>query len=306
MFLHKIGSVWEINTPAKLNLYLDVLGRRADGFHDLETLLVPVRIYDQLRWEASSVAAAKPRLRIRHLPQPASNSTESLSAGDDNLICQATLRLAQAAGVEPRGSFELTKRIPMRAGLGGGSSDAAAALLLANAAWGIGYSRRRLAKLAAEVGSDVPFFLGFGPAVCRGRGEMVEAVHGLPPLHFVLVKPPESLSTAEVFEQWGRQRDAERHSTTAGLKKLIELLRSGALAKSGRWMVNRLESAAAAISPWIDRVRAELAGQSFCGQLMTGSGSACFGLARSATQARRAARLLSGKEMGTVFVTSSC
>lgn len=306
MFLHKIGSVWEINSPAKLNLYLDVLGRRADGFHDLETLLVPVRIYDQLRWEESSVAAAKPRLRIRNLLQPASNSTETLSAGDDNLICRAISLLAQAAGVKPRGTFDLTKRIPIRAGLGGGSSDAAAALLLANTAWGIGYSRRRLANLAAEVGSDIPFFLGHGPAVCTGRGEIVETVHGLPPLHFVLVKPPESLSTAEVFEQWGRQRDAERHSTTAGLKKLIELLRSGALAKSGRWMVNRLESAAAAISPWIDRVRAELAGQSFCGQLMTGSGSACFGLARSATQARRAARLLSGKEMGTVFVTSNC
>ena len=312
MFPHKVGSAWEVQTPAKLNLYLDVLGSRADGFHELETLLVPVRICDQLRWEDSPNPTATPFLRVRDLLEIGSTSTTPLSTGADNLICRATERLAQAAGMEPRGTFELTKRIPVQAGLGGGSSNAAAALLLANAAWGIGYSRRRLAELAAEVGSDVPFFLNSGAAVCRGRGEIVEAVSALPRMHFVVVKPPASLSTAEVFAQWEQQRDAaadetvERRSEAGGLGTLVELLRSGALAQAGQWMVNRLESAAAAMSPWIDRLRHELAGQSFCGQLMTGSGSACFGLARSATQARRVARLLSGKDLGSVFATSSC
>lgn len=303
MFPHKIGSAWEIHAPAKLNLYLDVLGSRADGFHELETLLVSVRIYDQLRWEESSIPTAKPLLRIRNFLERSSISIPPLASGADNLVCRATERLAQAAGMEPHGTFELTKRIPMQAGLGGGSSDAAAALLLANAAWGIGYSRRRLAKLAAEVGSDVPFFLNYGAAICRGRGEIVEAVSALPRMHFVVVKPPASLSTAEVFSRWKQQPDA---AATSGLGSLVALLRSGALAQAGRWMVNQLEAAAAAISPWIDRLRYELAGQNFCGQLMTGSGSACFGLARSATQARRVARLLSGKDLGSVFATSSC
>ena len=315
MFPHKVGSAWEVYTPAKLNLYLDVLGSRADGFHELETLLVPVRICDQLRWEDSPNPTATPFLRVRDLLEIGSTSTVPLTTGADNLVCRATERLAQAAGMEPRGTFELTKRIPGPAGLGGGSSNAAAALLLANAAWGIGYSRRRLAELAAEVGSDVPFFLNSGAAVCRGRGEIVETVSALPRMHFVVVKPPVSLSTTEVFAQWEQQRDAaagetdetvERRSVASGLGMLVELLRSGALAQAGQWMVNRLESAAAAISPWIDRLRHELAGQSLCGQLMTGSGSACFGLARSATQARRVARLLSGKDLGSVFATSSC
>lgn len=309
MFPHKVGSAWEVHTPAKLNLYLNVLGLRADGFHELETLLVPVRICDQLRWEDSPNPTATPFLRVRDLLEKGSISTAPLPTGADNLVCRATERLAQAAGIEPRGTFELTKRIPVQAGLGGGSSNAAAALLLANAAWGIGYSRRRLAELAAEVGSDVPFFLNSGAAVCRGRGEIVEAVSSLPRMHFVVVKPPASLSTAEVFAQWEQQRNAatvERRSVADGLGRLVELLRSGALAQAGRWMVNRLESAAAAMSPWIDRLRHELAGQNFCGQLMTGSGSACFGLARSATQARRVARLLSGKDLGSVFATSSC
>jgi 4-diphosphocytidyl-2-C-methyl-D-erythritol kinase len=209
--------------------------------------------------------------------------------------------LAQAAGIEPQGTFDLYKRIPAQAGLGGGSSDAAAALVLANTAWGIGYPRERLAELAADVGSDVPFFLGDGAAVCRGRGERVQRVSGLPRLHFVVVKPPASLSTAAVFGAWKASG-----APPGGVATLIESLRGGALAEAGRRMANRLEMAAAALSPWIERILGVLAKQSLSGHLMTGSGSACFGLARSARHARRVARLLSGRELGSVFATSSC
>ena len=306
MFPHKAGSGWEIDAPAKLNLYLDVLGSRADGFHELETLLVPVRIFDRLRWVDSPPTASESRLRIRTLPH---SRFDALTSGADNLICRAVERLAVAAGLEPRGTLELTKRIPMQAGLGGGSSNAAAALLLANAAWGIGYSRRSLAKLAADVGCDVPFFLSSGAAICRGRGEMVESVAALPKMHFVIVKPPTDLSTAEVFSRWDQQHAAsavENCPRIDTLTKLIESLQGGALARASQWMANQLEAAAAAISPWIDRLRYELSKQGFCGQMMTGSGSACFGLARSATQARRVARLLSGMDLGNVVATSSC
>jgi 4-diphosphocytidyl-2-C-methyl-D-erythritol kinase len=203
--------------------------------------------------------------------------------------------------MEPRGTFDLYKRIPVQAGLGGGSSDAAAALVLANAAWGIDYSRGRLVEVAKDVGSDVPFFLSGGAAVCRGRGERVQRVPGLPRMHFVVVKPPASLSTAAVFEAW-----KEEASSRGGVATLIELLRSGALSQAGRWRMNRLAAAAAALSPWIERILGELAKQSLCGRLMTGSGSACFGVARSAWHARRVARLLSGKDLGSVFATSSC
>ena len=301
MFPHKIGSAWEVHAPAKLNLYLDVLGSRTDGFHELETLLVPVRIYDQLFWSPSPGATAGTSLRIHSLLQRGSPESASVDAGADNLVCRAADRLAKAAGIEPQGTFDLYKRIPAQAGLGGGSSDAAAALVLANTAWGIGYPRERLAELAADVGSDVPFFLSDGAAVCRGRGERVQQVLGLPRLHFVVVKPPASLSTSAVFGAWKASG-----APPGGVATLIESLRGGALAEAGRRMVNRLETAAAALSPWIERILGELAKQSLNGHLMTGSGSACFGLARSAYHARKVARLLSGRELGSVFATSSC
>jgi 4-diphosphocytidyl-2-C-methyl-D-erythritol kinase len=308
MLPHKAGSGWAIDCPAKLNLYLDVLGSRADGFHELETLMVPVRICDQLRW-VNSAGSDEASLRVREVSLDRVAAAESLTSGADNLVCRAAQRLAEAAGVQPRGTFELTKRIPMQAGMGGGSSNAAAALLLANAAWGIGYSRPRLAELAAEVGSDVPFFLNSGAAVCRGRGEIVEPVSALPRLHFVIVKPPANLSTAKVFAQWDKQQSAavvENRSEQSGLISLIEVLRSGAVARASQWMGNQLQSAAGAISPWIDRLRHELSRQGLLGPMMTGSGTACFGLARSATQARRIARLLSGRDLGNVVAASSC
>jgi 4-diphosphocytidyl-2-C-methyl-D-erythritol kinase len=301
MFPHKIGSAWEVHAPAKLNLYLDVLGSRTDGFHELETLLVPVRLCDQLRWSPVISATSGATLLVRNCLQRNSQQTDAISDGADNLVLQAADRLARAAGIEPYGSFELYKRIPVQAGLGGGSSDAAGALLLANAAWGLNYSRDRLAELAADVGSDVPYFLYDGAAVCRGRGEHVEPISGLPHLHFVVVKPPTSLSTAAVFQQWG-----QNPVSPGRLGKLIELLRGGALAQAGKWMINRLETAAAALSPCIQRLQRELARQRFHGHLMTGSGSACFGIAASARHARRVARLLSGKDLGNVFATSSC
>lgn len=295
---HQTGSAWEVYAPAKLNLYLDVLGSRADGFHELETLLVPVRIYDHLCW---TDVPGPPSLTVRSFLAPGLAPAEPLTSGPENLVLRAAQRLALAAGIAPHGHFELVKRIPSQAGLGGGSSDAAATLVLANAAWGLNYSREQLAELAADLGSDVPFFLAQGAAVCRGRGERVEPVSGLPRLSFVVVKPPASLSTAAVF------RACQVAARPAGvLPRLIEGLREGAISEAARWMVNRLQSAAAGLCPWVERVQRELAKQSFCGHLMTGSGSACFGVARSARQARRVAQLLSGKDLGSVFATSSC
>ncbi|MCH2113913.1 MAG: 4-(cytidine 5'-diphospho)-2-C-methyl-D-erythritol kinase [Pirellulales bacterium] len=315
MFPCKVGSAWEVVAPAKLNLYLDVLGGRPDGFHELETLMLPVRIYDSLRWTAASPEenGVAPALRIRNLLSGADAPQPDLGPG--NLVLRAAESLARAAGIAPCGTFELIKRIPIQAGMGGGSSDAAAALLLANAAWGIGYSYERLASLAGELGSDIPFFLQSSAAICRGRGEQVEPVAGLPLLHFVVVKPPVGLSTAEVFSRWRRssdqpatlRRETERIETgDRPLSKLIASLRHGALAESGIWMQNALESAAAELSPWINRLRQVFAECGCYAHGMTGSGSATFGVMRSARQARRTAQLLATRRLGTVLVTASC
>ena len=190
--------------PAKLNLFLDVLGRRGDGFHDLETLMVPIRLADQVS--------------LTPTPSPSNSPAKFISMFSTCWpvrLARARCRLFRrapiisslsrsncfknGAAVEFGARVELVKRIPMAAGLGGGSSDAAAALRLANRAWQINWDDDRLTELAAELGSDIPFFLSHGAAICRGRGERVERLPPLPPLYFVIVKPAEALGTGEVY-----------------------------------------------------------------------------------------------------------
>ncbi len=314
MFPRKVGSAWEILAPAKLNLYLEVLGKRADGFHALETLMLPVRIYDQLRWVGKS-SGDSPTLRIRDLTsQGGGDSRQLLGNSDDNLVLRAARLLAETAGIEPHGRFDLIKRIPIQAGMGGGSSDAAATLLLANAAWKVGYSRKQLLPLATQLGSDVPFFLNHGATVCRGRGELMEPVARMPHLHFVVVKPPASLSTAEVFGQLPRPTGtAEELSAVSRdrLSRLLTALQCGNLAVACENMTNRLELAAQRLAPWLAELRETLARLDCMGHFMTGSGSAYVGVLRSAKQAQSNAKLLSGMNLagmnlGKVYATSSC
>ncbi|MGI9326640.1 MAG: 4-(cytidine 5'-diphospho)-2-C-methyl-D-erythritol kinase [Pseudomonadales bacterium] len=321
--------MWKILAPAKLNLYLEVLGPRDDDFHALETLMVPVRIFDQLSWRDNKTPTAShaPALRIRNLLP----NTSSLGEETDNLILRAARVLADAANVAPRGQFELIKRIPVQAGMGGGSSDAAAALVLANRAWNLGFSYAQLQPLAAQVGSDVPFFLSryfhsAGAAICRGRGERVEPVGSMPKLHFVVAQPNIGLSTAEVFGQLGVAEITSAKTTnaqTAGkrradashaqLSELVATLQRGAVGQSGHQMTNRLETAATRMAPWLGQLRATFSTLGCVGQLMTGSGSAYVGVMRSAIQAQRAARFVAAQELrlsspkiGHVFATSSC
>ncbi len=301
-----VGTAWEVAAPAKLNLYLEVLGKRADGFHELETLLVPVRIYDQLSWFPSSDSECSLTVLRQH------STRESLSPlphnQNDNLVLKAARLLAAKAGVAAQGHFQLVKRIPLEAGLGGGSSDAAATLLLANAAWRAGLTIPELAELAAELGSDVPYFLNGRPAVCRGRGERIEPLSGLPRLHFVVVKPDCGLSTPRVFAELGEQEfpsTARAEKSAYQLQKLIGALNLGAIAAACGWMTNRLEAAAMRLAPEILRVKAALAKAGCWGQFMTGSGSTLVGIARSANQARRIARQLSAQNLGTVFAAAS-
>jgi 4-diphosphocytidyl-2-C-methyl-D-erythritol kinase len=301
MVPRKVGDAWEVRAPAKLNLYLEVLGRRTDGFHELETLLVPVQIFDDLRWSPSSESGRS--LAIKSQLAPGSNL-----ATTDNLVLRAANLLASRAGIEPHGHFELTKRIPLQAGLGGGSSDAAATLRLANAAWNTRVNDNELAEIAAELGSDVPFFLADGPAVCRGRGEQVAPVGQLPRLNLVVVKPPRGMSTPEVFRELGETSapTATRREHSAGaLVALLAALHTGALSQACQQMTNRLESVAARLAPEITQIKAALKRAGCWGQFMTGSGSTVVGIARSAIQARRIARVLSAQNVGTVLAAAS-
>jgi len=306
MYARKIDTAWEVFAPAKLNLYLEVLGRRDDGFHELETLMAPIRLYDRLQWRPRS-ASQTGRFSLRYDCSTASTLIAAAPADRHNLIWRAVELLAETAGREPAGEITLTKRIPVQAGLGGGSSDAAAALVLVNRAWGVNYPVSRLQPLAAQLGSDVPFFLAGQSAICRGRGERVEPV-AVPRLNVVVLAPPSGVSTAAAFQSLdevdptGPSAESSKHR----LAKLLHNLGHGSLSAAGRSMTNRLQSAVARLHPWLERLGMAFASCSCHVHLLTGSGSAYFGLMRSARHARRAARLLSSASLGKVFATATC
>lgn len=296
MQIHRSAVGLVVQAPAKLNLFFEVLGKRDDGYHEIETLMVPISLYDTLCFREDS--SGRVELECWRAPDnwgPSGYSLGDVPEGKDNLVVRAVQLLRDRASVRSGASVRLVKRIPAAAGLGGGSSDAAAALQVANRGWNLGWSRPALAELAAELGSDVPFFLADGPAVCRGRGERVEPVAGLGALHFVVVRPPAGLATAAVYR--GCQPAADPRSCHL----LLDALAGGNLAAAGRLLVNRLQPAAERLSPWIRRLADRMARLDVLGHQMSGSGTCYFGLCRHARHARRVARRLQANGVGIVF-----
>jgi 4-diphosphocytidyl-2-C-methyl-D-erythritol kinase len=177
---------------------------------------------------------------------------------------------------------------------------------LANRVWGLGLSREQLLNFGAEVGSDVPFFLSGGAAICRGRGERVSPVRGIRPLHFVIVKPTAGLSTADVYRAYDALTKPVLQNNANRLEQLIATLRSRRYGEIGQWMMNRLETAATKLLPWIREVRAVFEQLGCLGHQLSGSGSSYFGICRHDQQARRLAAALKVRRLGLVYATSSC
>jgi 4-diphosphocytidyl-2-C-methyl-D-erythritol kinase len=290
-----------VHAPAKLNLFFEVLGKRADGYHEIETLMCPIGFYDSLYFREEP--SGRLELKCEAVAGSAGtdgNGPSKLPQGRDNLVLRAVELLRERAGVASGASLRLVKRIPVAAGLGGGSSDAAAALVAANQGWRLGWPTVELVSLAAELGSDVPFFLAGGPAICRGRGEQVARVEGFGALRFVVVCPPAGLLTAAVY---GACQPAAKPQP---LSPLVDALRRGDMQRAGRLLLNRLQPAAASLSPWIGRLQGEFGRWDFLGHGMTGSGTSYFGLCRHARHARRIAGRLRASRLGSVFAVRSC
>ena len=317
MYLLRKDSNWEVRAPAKLNLLLEVLARRGDGFHEIETLMVPIRLFDSLEFCADSTGQIELDCQWAIngpgavCPSGPMNHFEDIPKGAGNLVVQAAELLRQRSGTTLGASIRLVKRIPAAAGLGGGSSDAAATLAVANIAWNLHWPAERLRALAAELGSDVPFFVGStgrgcGAAVCRGRGEEIRPVTGLGQLHFVVVKPPAGLSTARVYAA-STPPIASRATTSASqVGAMVDAFRRGALATAARLLHNRLQTAAERLSPWVARLKQEFNRIDCLGHHMSGSGTSYFGICRTARHARRAAGLLRARQVGGVYALSSC
>jgi 4-diphosphocytidyl-2-C-methyl-D-erythritol kinase len=262
--------VW---APAKVNLFLEVLGKRPDGYHDIATLMVALRLYDTLVFRADS------SLTLRC-------SDTRLSAGTDNLVTKAARLLQDSTGCKQGASIRLVKRIPMAAGLAGGSTDAAATLLGLNHLWQLGLSDADLARLGAEIGSDIPFFFDTPAAWCTGRGEIVTPLELPAALHFVLLCPSFGLPTAGVY------KTVVVPPTPTSGDGIQQALAKGDVDNIGRLMHNRLQTAAESFDPRIAEYAGMLEETKPAGSLMSGSGSTLFALCRTADEANRVAASL--------------
>lgn len=266
------GDHFSVTTPAKINVGLRLLGKRDDGFHDIESLLMAVDLSDTLSATASPTLTLSVRAEGADAP-----------AGASNLVLRAARLLQQTEGVAQGAAITLSKRIPAGRGLGGGSSDAAATLRLLSALWRLDLPQGRLLDLAAQLGSDVPFFLGSPLAVVRGRGEILTPVPEEVSVAVLLLVPPWGLSTQEVY---GASSLPLTRPDTGGSLTLVSHLRTGHLSALQQHLVNDLEPAAEALCSKQRRLREALVCAGATCVSMTGSGSAVYALAARAEDAR--------------------
>jgi 4-diphosphocytidyl-2-C-methyl-D-erythritol kinase len=187
----------QLSAPAKVNLSFEIKGRRADGFHEIETLMVPIALADRVTIER---AGDDGEIKF-------SCDDPSLPLGKENLVVRAALLFRERTGIATGVAIGLEKKIPHGAGLGGGSSDAASALLGLNQLFAANLAEAELSELAAQLGSDVPFFLARSPAMCRGRGELVTPVSLATNFSLLLLKPDFGVPTPWAYGKWKASRE---------------------------------------------------------------------------------------------------
>jgi len=248
--------------PAKINLSLIVKGRRADGFHEIETVIVPISLCDSLEI-------------ARHDEEGLEFTCDDPSVpGDEmNLVVRATRLFCSAAGREPHLRIHLRKVIPHGAGLGGGSSDAATTLLALNTLFETALSWTELAELGGQLGSDVPVFLYGSAALCRGRGEQIEPLHFPHPLPLLLVKPPFGVPTPWAYGRWQKSLEIP------GVSYAPQPFAWGELCNDLERPVFEKHLFLAVLKGWL------LAQAEVAGALMSGSGSTLFAVLHEATGA---------------------
>jgi 4-diphosphocytidyl-2-C-methyl-D-erythritol kinase len=283
-----IPSVLTVQTPAKINPVLEVLGRRPDGYHELALVFQAVGLYDELSFSEISEG-----VRLVLHPSPV-----HLEVDDSNLIVKAAkLFLKDVLKGQGGVRIELKKRIPLAAGLGGGSSDAAATLQGLDWLFETQVKEEQLQAMAGQLGSDVPFFLTGGTALGTGRGDKITPWRDGFEMPMVLVKPPEGLSTPDVYR-------SGKALLTPGEKArgFQEILREKNLQKIAGSMFNGLEPAALFLMPEIGEIKKQLLDAGALGALVSGSGPTVFAIAESQEKAEQMAWKLEG-EGWTVFVT---
>jgi 4-diphosphocytidyl-2-C-methyl-D-erythritol kinase len=291
-----------VSAPAKINLYLRVVGRRPDGYHEIETIFQTIALADTLAFTLSALCSplSAGREILLECDDP------SLPTDEKNLIIRAARALIateQLTNEEQRAcaqrtSIRLQKRIPVAGGLGGGSSNAAATLLALRRLWNLEIPDEALHALAAELGSDVPFFLRGGAALATGRGEILTPLPDPPPLSLVLVVPRFGVGTPWAYSAWRPVTDGP------SVEECRAALATGDRDALGATLRNDLEPGVFAAHPELAAMRERLLAAGAAAARMTGSGSTLFALARDPDHARRIAAAVSDLP-ATVLVTET-
>ena len=276
-----------LRAPAKVNLRLDILGKRPDGYHEIKTWIYPISLADTLYIDKIKTA----RITI-------SSAHPGLPLGEENLAHRAAALFIQERGLPGGVQIEIIKHIPLAAGLGGGSSDAAAVLKAMNILWGKNISPEALMEMGARIGADCPFFVVGQGAIMGGKGERMLAILPLLKAWLVLINPGLPLATKAVYQQgkWGltkKEGDTRISMPPQELEKM------------GKFLRNDLEGPAMELMPVIGTIKERLHEAGASGVLMTGSGPTVFGLFGKEAEARQAAKDLKMEQGWICFVANT-
>ena len=276
-----------VDAPAKINLTLEVLGRRADGYHDIRSLLMPVALADRIELRESdrdALEVVADGVDLSALGPPAAN-----------LAVRAMERLRQLTKRGGPLAIRIVKRIPIGGGLGGGSADAAATLVGLNHLWSLGWSRERLMELGAELGSDIPALVHGGAVCMEGRGErvspaLVGATGPVPGFTVLLANPGLTISTAEVYRSYAGGLTSGPNFYTITHSSL----RSGDVEGTAAGLFNGLEASVYAKYPGVGRLAQQLKSAGALGVLLSGSGATVFALVKDVEHGERIRRDILG------------
>jgi 4-diphosphocytidyl-2-C-methyl-D-erythritol kinase len=273
---------------AKINLALDVLGRRPDGYHEVEMVMQNIALHDLVILEGRPGGEISLRCSDPGIPR------------EENLAYRAALLLKEEYGVKEGVAIYIEKRIPVAAGLAGGSTDAAAVLRGLNKLWHLDLCRAELQELGKNLGADVPYCIQGGTCLARGIGEILTQLPSLPPAWLVLAKPPGGLATGAVY----RGLDLTRLKYRPRFKALITALEAGSLEGVAANLGNVLQGVSEGLVPEIALLRRALLARGALGSLMTGSGPTVFGLVAEEKKARAVAKKLQQEFPAAVIIVT--
>ena len=278
-----------VNGNAKINLTLDILGKREDGYHEVEMVMQSIGLHDTLEMEKTGEGI------FLEVDRP------GLEADERNLAWRAAALMLERFHLAGGVRIRLKKRIPIAAGLAGGSTDAAAAFRGMNELYGLGLSGEELCRLGAEIGSDIPFCILGGTMLSTGRGEVLERLPDFPRMSVVLAKPNISVSTAWAYQNYDA-RGAERHPDNGAVQRALAAGDGRTVAKL---LCNVLESVTMKEHRIISEYKQMMMEQGALASMMSGSGPTVFGLAESEEKAEELAAFLRRATDAEVFVTQT-